>query len=66
MSNTFSTYDITLVNDRSFYDTAIEGDYNLIFTLATKLYEAHHSKDGLTIQERFATIAAAIDYLTTD
>lgn len=66
MTNTSSTYDLTLVNDYTFYMAVIEGDYDTVFTVATRLYNTHHSKDGLTIQERFATIAAAVDYLTSE
>lgn len=64
MDNTSSSYDLTLTNNHTFYMAATAGDYDLVLLLATRLYYAHHSKEGLTIPDRLATIAAAVNYLT--
>jgi hypothetical protein len=55
---TDSTYALTLVNDRDFYDLRYGTQ---CVTRALHLYNAYHSKDGLTVAEKLTTIAAVLD-----
>jgi hypothetical protein len=55
------TYILTLVNDRDFYASVLVDDYTRCLQVATRLHDAHHAEDGLTISERLATMKEAAD-----
>jgi hypothetical protein len=61
-----STYILTLVNDREFYASVLVDDYTQCLQVATRLHDAHHAEDGLTISERLTTITEAADEIIED
>jgi hypothetical protein len=54
-----TTFILTLVNDRTFYELR-HGSQAV--TRALHLYNAFHSKDGLTVADKLRTIADALEY----